>query len=476
MQIAYFYYLIQQYTIMHAVDLDITGAGMSKLRNGHSCRCGIANGDGVKAFLSEGNIKKMLKNARKGSKAVIKLTKEEIDHNRHHGSGIMEGGKFSFHKAVKAAKKAHVGKTIKNVATSKPGRMALSGIAAELAGDAMGPEAAPIAYEMANSALGGKFSFKHAAKSVAHSKPAQALKKKAIGVASNEMKKKMVEAGVPSGIASAVTKAASKKVDKSTGGKFSFKHAVKSVAHSKPAQSAKKAALKKIGDEAKKQMVSHGVPGPIANAVTRAATKKADKASGGRISNNKRRMQLQGKKNFGTASREELEELQQLTGVRQTEPTATPPASEPDIDWGSSDDETVAQAPRRRGRRRNPNPTAPCTEAGKSLRACGGAMGPNAVSYGGTGIAGVGFGANAASYGGAMGPNAVSYGGAMGPNAVSYGSSIGTPQSNITNIGSGGNLLSCRNPALRSQPYSANFYMHTQLPPALAQLMLNNGK
>jgi len=460
---------------MHEVDLDVTGAGMSKLRNGHSCRCGL--GGSVKAFLSEGNIKKMLKNARKGSKAVIKLSKEEIDHNRAHGSGIMEGGKFSLKHAAKsvshAAKKAHVGKTIKNAATSKPGRMALSGLAAELAGDTLGPEAAPAAYEFTNAALGGKFSFKHAAKSVAHSKPAQAIKKKAINYAADKMQDKMEEYGVPKGISKAVTKAAAKKVDKSTGGKFSFKHAAKSVAHSKPAQNLKKQALKKIGDEAKKQMISHGVPGPIANAVTKAATKKADKASGGRISKEKRRKQLQGKKNLGRATQAELEELQHLTGVRQTEPTATPPASEPDIDWGSSDEETVAQAPRRRGRARAQGPVSEsCTDAGKTLRKCasrnvGGAMGPSP--------AGGAFGPNAARYGGTLGPNSVAYGGAMGPNAVSYGSSIGTPQQRITNVGAGGTLLSCRNPALRSQPYSANFYMHTQLPPALAELMLNNG-
>ena len=62
-----------------------------------------------------------------------------------------------------------------------------------------------------------------------------------------------------------------KKADKSTGGKFSLKHAAKKVAHSKPAQELKKKALKKVADEAKKQLVEHGVPPSLAGAATKAA-------------------------------------------------------------------------------------------------------------------------------------------------------------------------------------------------------------
>lgn len=359
---------------MHEVGLDITKAAASKLRNGHSCRCGLAEGGGgIKAFLSEHNIKKMLKNARKGAKATISLGHDELEHNKMHGSGLMEGGKFKLKHVSHALKKAHVGKHLKDAATSKIGRQVLSGTAAELAGDFMGPEAAPIAYEMSNAALGGKFNFKHAAKKIAHSKPAQSLKKKGIDMLQKRAKEELVKRGVPAGLAGAATKAAAKKADKSTGGKFSFKHAAKKVAHSKPAQELKKKALKKVADEAKKQLIEHGVPPSLAGAATKAASKKADKATGG---------------NFAPS--------------------------------------TGGNFPPQSARGGNFPP--------QTMR--GGNFPPQSAYSRGRGV---------------------------------YGASIGLPQSNITNVGAGGTMLSMRNPALLSQPFAANWMFHTQFPPAMAR-------
>jgi hypothetical protein len=74
--------------------------------------------------------------------------------------------------------------------------------------------------------------------------------------------------------------------------------------------------------------------------------------------------------------------------------------------------------------------------------------------------------------GGSAGPNVRGYG--AGPNARSYGGSIGEPMSAITNVGAGGTFISQRNPALRPQPYAANWYFSTQFPPAYANMILNS--
>ena len=57
-------------------------------------------------------------------------------------------------------------------------------------------------------------------------------------------------------------------------------------------------------------------------------------------------------------------------------------------------------------------------------------------------------------------------GGAIGPSPGMTG---------ITNVGAGGSLLCMRNPALRSQADSENFFFHTEFPPALAERMEGSG-
>ena len=65
---------------MHPVHLaDMSKSVMSKLRNGHSVRAALgAKGSGIPAFLSEDNIKKLMKAGKRGGKAVIKLGAEEL--------------------------------------------------------------------------------------------------------------------------------------------------------------------------------------------------------------------------------------------------------------------------------------------------------------------------------------------------------------------------------------------------------------
>ncbi len=90
------YFLFGVYNKMHPVHLaDMSKAVMSKLRNGHSVRAALAaKGSGVPAFLSEDNIKKLMKAGKRGGKAVIRLGTEELHRNRSEGSGIMAGGKL----------------------------------------------------------------------------------------------------------------------------------------------------------------------------------------------------------------------------------------------------------------------------------------------------------------------------------------------------------------------------------------------
>ena len=471
---------------MHEVDLDITGAGMSKLRNGHACRCSLAKGEGVKAFMKEDNIKKMLKNARKGMKATVKLDREEIDHNRMHGSGLMVGGKFSL---KHAAKNAHVGRKLGNLA-----KKAAPYAAAELSADMFGPETAPFAYEMTNAAVGGsvkrkvidliedigenaprkkgisrvrqavdlvermrkpkggKIHVKKALHSIAHSKPAQALKKKAIDKGGDMIKKQLVEHGVPPALANMAVKHGTKAADKATGGKIHVKKALHHIAHSKPVQALKKKALDKGGEIIKQQLVDHGVPAPLANLAVKHGTKAADKATGGAV-------------------------------TTRSSSRAAAKSAPANIDWGSDDEseeETAPQkAPPKRRRKKNPNVTPSCSNAGSTLAKCskvrGGSAGPDSYTYGS------GAGPNAYAYGGSAGPNAVAYGGSAGPNARMYGGSsgpsggsIGGPEPAITNVGAGGTFISQRNPALRSQPMGAHWYFATQFPPAYANMILNS--
>ena len=170
---------------IHPVHLTgLSPAQMSRLRNGHACRCSLGSkGEGVSAFLGEDNIKKLMKAGRKGAKATISLAKHEIEKNRMEGSGLVSGGGHRHHHGLKK--------------------------------------------------LG------HALKKVGKSPVVQALKKEALAEGSAMAKTALMDAGVPPSVANAAVNAGSKKLDKSTGGKLHLKHAAKKIFHSKPVQDLK---------------------------------------------------------------------------------------------------------------------------------------------------------------------------------------------------------------------------------------------
>ncbi len=127
---------------MHPVHLaDMSKAVLSKLRNGHAVRAMLgAKGHGVGAILGEDNLKKLLKAGKRGAKAVIKLGAEELHANRAGGTGIMAGGKFSFKKAAKSVNKA-----AKKVAGNPIVQDVVATTAGELA-TAAAPELGPLGY------------------------------------------------------------------------------------------------------------------------------------------------------------------------------------------------------------------------------------------------------------------------------------------------------------------------------------------
>ena len=152
----------------------MSGGALSKLRNGHPCRCALASkkGEGVSAIMGEGKIKEMLKAGKRGAKKTLSLSPEEIAENKAKGTGIMAGGR----------------------------------------------------------ACGGKIKMKGVKKTlgkIARSKPVQAAKKAGMKELGEMAVQGAVEAGVPAPVAKVAVKAIEKKVDKATGGKIRVKKALK---------------------------------------------------------------------------------------------------------------------------------------------------------------------------------------------------------------------------------------------------------
>ncbi len=163
---------------MPAVELEkMSGGALSKLRNGHPCRCALAKhaGSGHKVIMGEGKIKDLIKAGKRGAKKTMSLTKEEIEENKIKGTGLMAGGRVR------------------------------SAIHAE----------------------GGKIKVKKVIKKVLKSKPVQAAKKAGMRELASMAEEGLEEAGVPGPVAKASVKAIEKKVDSATGGKLRVKHALK---------------------------------------------------------------------------------------------------------------------------------------------------------------------------------------------------------------------------------------------------------
>ena len=220
---------------MPEVELEkMSGGTMSRLRNGHSCRCALAKtkGSGVKADLDEHDIKELIKAGKKGAKKTIKLSKEAIERNSVKGTGIMQGGRVK------------IGKTLKKIGKSKA---------------------------------------------------VQGLKKQALKEVGDAAVAGLESEGVPAGASKKLVKILEKDVDKATGGnlKKALKKAhvgrkLKNVAKRSDVQAVKKEGLKMLGDAAVAGLEMEGVPPPLAKAGVKALEKEADKLTGGRVRKQRR--------------------------------------------------------------------------------------------------------------------------------------------------------------------------------------------
>jgi len=234
----------------HPVNLTgLSPAQMSRLRNGHACRCSMGSrGEGISAFLGEDNIKKLMKAGRKGAKATISLAKHELEKNRMEGSGLVSGGRHHHH------------------------------------------------HHHGLKKLG------HALKKIGKSPVVQALKKEAINEGSAMAKTALEDAGIPPSVANKMVNAGSKKLDKSTGGLIEggrhhhhhhgLKHLGKQILHSKPVQDLKRKGIergrKMIEERAQEELEKRGVPPGLARAAakqgSKAGAKQLDKSTGGGLS------------------------------------------------------------------------------------------------------------------------------------------------------------------------------------------------
>ncbi len=214
----------------------MSAGALSKLRNGHPCRCALARtkGEGVSAIMGEGKIKDMMKAGKRGAKKTLSLTKEEIDENKVKGTGIMAGGR----------------------------------------------------------ACGGKLKIGKTLKKIAKSKPVQGLKKAGLKELASIAEEGLEESGVPSPIAKAATRALEKKADKATGGKIHLKKSLKKAHVGRKAKHTAQAVARHpitqdvvgdLGAAAAMALVPEG--GPVSGAAGKYAAQKAlAKAAGSGLS------------------------------------------------------------------------------------------------------------------------------------------------------------------------------------------------
>ena len=200
------------------------------------------------------------------------------------------------------------------------------------------------------------------------------------------------------------------------GGKIKMKKVLKTakkIGKSEPVQALKKAALHELEDMAIVGAESLGVPAPVAKMATKPIAKKIDKSTGGKISLHKAK-----KHAVKAAKKHHVGRKAKNFGLKA----------------GS--------------------------EAAGDLGAAAGSMlgGPAGAVLGKTAAQG--------AYSAATKGAGVVAGGAIGPEPG--------PES-FVRLGGQGHLLTARNPALLSQPASANWSMHTQLPPTLASRITGSG-
>lgn len=434
---------------IHPVHLgDMSKNVMSKLRNGHSVRASLgAKGSGVPAFLSEDNIKKLMKAGKKGGKAVIKLGAEELAKNRTEGSGIMAGGKLKmggmkdfkkgFSKGFNAmggvdgivdagltmaGGKLKMGKLKDFGHGFSQGFNAMGGVdgivdaGLAMAGEGMyagakggsvdGGSVGKIKENIAKAAVkkvsGGKIKMKSvtgAIKKIAGNKHVQDA---ALDLAKSAMGSGMAE-----------------------GGKLKMKHltgAISSIAGNKHVQNAAIDALKSMA----------GGEGMFAGA-------RGDGMFAGARGGDVKRKVVDLIEDIGEDKPRKKGESRVREAIDLVEKMRKP--------RGGAVTRSQAAAERKKH----------CHDAGYHLQECvKGKRGRKPA--GGSGI----FAGGKGVFAGGKGMFAGARGGAIGPHGEN---------SPITNVGAGGSMMCLSNPALRPQPYSENFFFHTQFPPALAERM-----
>jgi len=310
----------------HPVNLTgLSPAQMSRLRNGHACRCSMGSrGEGISAFLGEDNIKKLMKAGRKGAKATISLAKHELEKNRMEGSGLVSGGRHHHHHhhglkklghALKKVGKSPVVQALKKEAINEGSAMAKTalqdaGIPPSIANKMVNAGSKKLDKSTGGLIEGGRHhhhhhhglkKLGHALKKVGKSPVVQALKKEAINEGSAMAKTALEDAGLPPSIANKVVNAGSKKLDKSTGGLIEggrhhhhhhgLKHLGKKILHSKPVQDLKRKGIergrKMIEERAQEELEKRGVPPGLARAAakqgSKAGAKQLDKSTGGNL-------------------------------------------------------------------------------------------------------------------------------------------------------------------------------------------------
>ena len=283
----------------------------------------------------------------------------------------------------------------------------------------------------------------------------------------------------------------------------------KKVGKSKVVQDIKKEGMKQVADAAIVGLESEGVPPSISKKLVGTLEKEADKATGGKIKHLGRKLKNTAKKvakhpitqdivgDLGAATAMALvpeggpasgaagkyaaqTALKKAAGGRITsdctnagrtlrtcggrQRSSSSTASRRDnsgsIDWGSSPSPPRRKSTRVRKATKLYDPTT-----GKGLYAAAGRSAIGAGMYAAGGSA-IGAGMYAAAGGSAIGAGMY----------AAAGVSIGAMRdSRITNIGAGGNLLNLRNPALASQPLGANFHYATEFPPVLASEIRGTG-
>ena len=417
---------------MHPVHLaDMSKAVLSKLRNGHAVRAMLgAKGHGVGAILGEDNLKKLLKAGKRGAKAVIKLGAEEIHANRAGGTGIMAGGKFSFKHAAKS-----VNKGLKKVA----GNPIVQDVVSQTAGDlaaAAAPELGPLGY--AGAAYGTKKAMGAYAGSgfvaggaLGHPDHVGGkLKMKKVGntlkhIAGNKNVQSVAKRAAEAAFDAAMASGGEGFIAGASGGKIKMKkigHTIGSIAKNKNVQSVANMAAEAAFDAA----MASGGEGLFAGASGGKIKMKKIGKTMGKIANNKA-VQSVAKKAAESAIEAAMasggEGLYAGRGLYASGGSAKRKVIDLIEDIGEN-------RPRRRG--------------GSRVR--------QAIDTIETKLSNRGRGFVA--------------GGAIGPSPGMTG---------ITNVGAGGSLLCMRNPALRSQADSENFFFHTEFPPALAERMEGSG-